>query len=66
MLPRKTRTVRKPFFRPNLVQLECRDVPATLTVNTNIDGINHADTLLTLREAVDALNAASTAGFCAM
>ena len=65
MLRRKSRTVRKPLFRPNLVQLEGREVPATLTVNTATDGIDHADSLLTLREAVEALNAASTAGFSA-
>ncbi len=65
MFRRKSRTVRKPLFRPNLVQLECRDVPAALTVNTNLDGINHADSLLTLREAVAAVNAGSSAGFSA-
>ncbi|CAN5545586.1 hypothetical protein BH11PLA2_BH11PLA2_25290 [soil metagenome] len=61
-MARKTKPNR---FSPTLLPLEDRWVPATLTVNTNLDGINHSDSLLTLREAIDAVNAGSSAGFSA-
>src|SRR5581483_2653987 len=51
--------------RLRLELLEDRSVPAVLTVNTTLDGIDHSDNRLTLREALAAANRNSTAGFSA-
>ncbi len=62
----RTRTVspqRRPAnrCRPQLEVLEERAVPATLTVNTTLDVVGHANGLLSLRQAVLDANARTTA-----
>ncbi|HMF13816.1 MAG TPA: hypothetical protein VKE94_15965, partial [Gemmataceae bacterium] len=42
--------------------LEDRCTPATLTVNTLGDNIDHTDSVLTLREAIDVVNTQSNSG----
>jgi len=48
-------------FRPRLEALEDRAVPATLTVNTTVDVLGHANGMLSLRQAVLDANARTTA-----
>ncbi len=48
-------------FRPRLEVLEDRSVPATLTVNTTLDVLGHANGMLSLRQAVLDANARTTA-----
>ncbi len=45
-------------FRPSLEVLEDRAVPATLTVNTTLDVLGHANGMLSLRQAILDANAA--------
>ncbi len=48
-------------IRPQLEVLEDRAVPATLTVNTTVDVLGHANGMLSLRQAVLDSNASATA-----
>jgi predicted outer membrane repeat protein len=52
---RKQRPVNR--FRPTLEGLEDRAVPATLTVNTTLDVLGHANGMLSLRQAIIDANA---------
>jgi hypothetical protein len=62
LFARKRRPVAaRPRTRPGLETLEDRSVPAVLTVNSLLDNVT-PDGVLTLREAVQAVNAGSTAG----
>src|SRR5262245_48283932 len=54
----------RPRTRPTIEQLEDRTVPAILTVNSLLDSATATD-VLTLREAIQVVNAGSTAGLSA-
>src|SRR5262245_25456647 len=61
--PRTARTA--PLrFRPSLERLEDRTVPAVLKVNSLLDNVT-PDGVLTLREAIQAVNAGGAAGLSA-
>ena len=55
LVPRRTASERRPF-RPNLLQLESRDVPATFTVSTLADAGAGS-----LRDAIDQANTVNDA-----